>query len=55
MPGQTQTSTGLSVHVYGELHKVLTLPATVLLTKPNSVSLGVFKTTICDFSSYIIN
>ena len=49
MPGQSQTSTGLSVHVYSEFM------VDVLLTKPNSVSLGVFKTIVCDFSSYIIN
>ena len=34
---QSQTSRGLSVYVYGGLHKVLTLPATVLLAKTNSV------------------
>ncbi len=37
MADQSQTSTGLSVYVYGGLHKVLTLPATVLFAKPNSV------------------
>ena len=31
---RSQTSTGLSVYVYGGLHKVLTLPTTVLLAKP---------------------
>ena len=35
MAERSQTSTGLSV--YGELHKVLTLPVTVLLAKTNSV------------------
>ena len=30
MANRSQTSTGLSVYVYGRLHKVLTLPATVL-------------------------
>ena len=34
---RSQTSTGLSVYVYGGLYKVLTLPAPVLLTKNNSV------------------
>ena len=37
MADRSQTSTGLSVYVYGGLHKVLTLPATVLLAKTNSV------------------
>ena len=35
MADQSQTSTGLSV--YGGVHKVLTLPATVFLAKTNSV------------------
>ena len=30
---RSRTSTGLSVYVYGRLHKVLTLPATILLAK----------------------
>ena len=34
---RSQTSTGLSVHGYGGLHKVLTMPATVLLAKTNPV------------------
>ena len=34
----SQTSTGLSVYVHGGLHKVLTLPATVLQVKNNSVT-----------------
>ena len=34
---ESQTSTGLSVYVYGGLHTVLTLLATVLLEKTNSV------------------
>ena len=34
MADRSQTSTGLSVYVYGGLHKVLTLPATFLLAKP---------------------
>ena len=29
MADRSQTSTGLSVHLYGGLHKVLTLPANV--------------------------
>ena len=33
MADRSQTSTGLSVYVYGGLHKMLTLPATVLLAK----------------------
>ena len=39
MADRSQTSTGLSVyvHVYGGLHKVLTLPVTVLLAKTNYV------------------
>ena len=39
MADRSQTSTGLSVYVYGGLHvnKALTLPATVLLAKTNSV------------------
>ena len=37
MPDRTQTSTGWSVYVYGGLHKVLTLPETVLLAKNKSV------------------
>ena len=31
---QSQTSTGLSAYISGGLHKVLTVPATVLLAKP---------------------
>ena len=34
MTDRSQTSTGLSECVHGGLHKVLTLPATVLLAKP---------------------
>ena len=34
MADRSQTSTALSVYVYDRLHKVLTLPATVLLAKP---------------------
>ena len=37
MADRSQTSTGLSVYVYGGLHKVLTLPAIFLLAKTNSV------------------
>ena len=37
MADRSQTSTGLSVYVYGGSHKVLTLPANVLLAKTNSV------------------
>ena len=37
MVDRSQTSTGLSVYVYGGLHKEPTLPATVLLAKTNSV------------------
>jgi hypothetical protein len=33
MADRSQTSTGLSVYVSGGLHKVLTLPKTVLLEK----------------------
>ena len=33
MANRSQTATGLSVYVYGGLHKVVTLPATVLLAK----------------------
>ena len=33
MADRSQTSTGLSVYVYGGLHKVLTPPAIVLLAK----------------------
>ena len=33
MADRSQTSSGLSVYVHGGLHKVLTLPATVLLAK----------------------
>ena len=36
----TQTSTGSSVYVYDGLHKVLTLPATVLLAKTITVPLS---------------
>ena len=36
MAGRSQTSTDLSVYVYGGLHKVLTLPAHVLLGKDKS-------------------
>ena len=32
-----QTSTGLSVYVYGGLHKVITLPATFFASKTNFV------------------
>jgi hypothetical protein len=38
MADRSETS-GLSVYVYGGLHKVLTLPATVLLGKTNFVML----------------
>ena len=34
MADRSQTSTGLSVYVYGGLHEVLTLPSTFLLAKP---------------------
>ena len=34
MADRSQTSAGLSVYVYGGLHKVPTLPVTVLLAKP---------------------
>ena len=34
MADRSQTSTGLLVYIYGGLHKVCTLPATVLLAKP---------------------
>ena len=34
MANRSQTYTGLSVYVYGRLHKVRTLPATFLLAKP---------------------
>ena len=34
MADRSQTSTGLSVYTSGGLHKVLTLPATVLSAKP---------------------
>ena len=37
MTDQSQTSIGLSVYGFGGLHKVLTLPATVLLAETNSV------------------
>ena len=37
MADRSQTSTGLSVYVYGGLHKALTLPALVLLAKTNSI------------------
>ena len=37
MADRSQTSTGVSLYVYGELHKVLTLPATLLLAKNISV------------------
>ena len=37
MADRSQTSTGLSVYVYGGLYKVLTLPATVLIAKISSV------------------
>ena len=37
MADRSQTSTGLSVYVYGGLHKVLTLPAIFLLAQTNSV------------------
>ena len=37
MADRSQTTTGLSVYVSGGLHKVLPLPATVLLAKTNSV------------------
>ena len=33
MADRSRTSTGLSVYVYGGLHKVLTLPAILLLAK----------------------
>ena len=33
MADRSQTSTGLSVYVYDGLHKVLTLPATVVRKK----------------------
>ena len=37
MANQSQTYRGLSVYVYAGLRKVLTLQATVLLAKTNSV------------------
>ena len=37
MANRSQTSTGLSVYAYDGLHEVLTLQATVLLAKTNSV------------------
>ena len=37
MADRSQTSTGLSVNIYGGLHKVLTLPATSFASKTNSV------------------
>ena len=37
MADRSQISTGLSVYVYGGYQKVLTLPATVLLSKTSSV------------------
>ena len=37
MADRSQTSTGFTAYVYGGLHKVLTLPATVFLAKTNSV------------------
>ena len=37
MADRSGTSTGFSVYAYGGLHKVLTLSATVLLAKTNSV------------------
>ena len=37
MTDRSPTSTGLSIYVNGGLHKVLTLPATVLLAKTNYV------------------
>ena len=38
MADRSQTSTGLSVRVYGGLHKVLTLSETVLLAIINTVT-----------------
>ena len=37
MANRSQTSTGLSVYVYGGLHKVVTLPATSFASKTDSV------------------
>ena len=43
MADRSLTSTGLSVYVYGGLHEVHTLPATVLLAKTNSVKFWILN------------
>ena len=52
---RSRTSTSLSVYVYGGLHKLLTLPATFVASKTNSVMFLQFLAEVAASNSLLVN